>query len=69
MSESSMEVRRVVAVSPERIWPLVATPAGHVQIDGSGMLVTPVDDRTLTAVGDTFDMEMDRDPLGDIPLG
>ena len=25
--------------------------------------------RRFTAVGDTFEMDMDREPLGDVPMG
>lgn len=50
-----------------RIWGLVSDPARHVEIDGSGMLQAARDARPLTAVGQTFDMDMDRRPLGDIP--
>src|SRR5258708_32012895 len=42
-------------------------PPRHVDIDGSGMLQAAPDARSLTAVGQTFDMDMDRRPLGDIP--
>lgn len=38
-----------------------------VELDGSGMLRAASDARQLTAVGQTFDMEMNRDPLGDVP--
>jgi hypothetical protein len=41
--------------------------AGHVEIDGSGMLQAAPDARPLTAVGQTFDIDMDRRLLGDIP--
>ena len=33
------------------------------------MIKTAHDARPLTAVGDTFDMDMDREPLGDASLG
>jgi len=49
------------------IFLLVSDPARHVDIDGSGMLQVAVDVRPLTQVGQTFEMEMDRRPLGDIP--
>jgi hypothetical protein len=32
-------------------------------------LVAPVDAQPMRAVGDTFDMDMDREPLGDLPMG
>jgi hypothetical protein len=60
-------VKRRIEASASRIFLIVSDPAGHVDIDGSGMLQAAPDARPLTAVGQTFDMEMDRRPLGDIP--
>jgi hypothetical protein len=62
-------VSRTINAPAAKIYALVSHPQGHVDIDGSGMLEAAVDARPLTAVGDTFDMDMDREPLGDIPLG
>jgi hypothetical protein len=45
----------------------VSSAAGHVAIDGSGMLEAAPDSKPLTTVGETFDIDMDRDSLGDIP--
>lgn len=64
-----ISVERVVHASAADIYALVTDPAGHVRIDGSGMLVEAPDGRPVTAVGDTFTMEMDREPLGDLPMG
>lgn len=60
-------VTRRIAAPPHAIFLLVSDPARHVDIDGSGMLQAASDARPLTAVGQTFDMDMDRRPLGDIP--
>jgi len=62
-----MTVTRVIPASAEVIFSLVALPSGHVAMDGSGMLISPAEDRPLQAVGDSFVMNMDREPLGDIP--
>jgi hypothetical protein len=62
-------VTRTIAAAADKIYALVSHPQGHVDIDGSGMLEAALDARPLTAVGDRFDMAMDREPLGDIPLG
>jgi hypothetical protein len=51
------------------VFAVITDPQGHVDLDGSGMLVAPKDAARLTGVGDTFDMDMDREALGDIPLG
>jgi hypothetical protein len=59
----------VVDAPAAQVFAVMTSPRGHVEIDGSGMLVAPVDAGPLTAVGDTFDMDMDRESLGDIPLG
>jgi hypothetical protein len=58
---------RRVAASPQQIFAIVSNPKGHVEIDGSGMIQVASDPRPLTSVGETFDMEMDRRPLGDVP--
>ena len=64
-----MSITRRIAAPVERIFALVSSPQGHVDIDGSGMLVATDDADTPRAVGDTFEMHMDREPLGDLPLG
>jgi hypothetical protein len=69
MSDERVTVRHRIAATPEAIFAVVAHPEGHVAIDGSGMLVAAPDAQSVTAVGDTFIMDMDREPLGDIPLG
>jgi hypothetical protein len=58
---------RRISAPAGKVFQIVSNPAGHVQIDGSGMLEAAPDARPLTSVGETFDMDMDRAPLGDIP--
>jgi uncharacterized protein YndB with AHSA1/START domain len=58
---------RTIRASAADVFRIVADPAGHVRIDGSGMLEAAPDARPLTEVGQTFDMKMDRTPLNDIP--
>lgn len=67
MAEDRVSVSKRVAAPAERVWALVSDPAGHARIDGSGMLQAPIDTKPITAAGQTFDMAMDRRPLGDIP--
>jgi hypothetical protein len=67
-SDRIVASRRVLA-SAARIFGLITDPVGQVMIDGSGMLVAASNARRLVAVGDQFEMEMDREPLGDVPLG
>jgi uncharacterized protein YndB with AHSA1/START domain len=68
MSER-MEVSRTVAASAEAVWALVNDPQGHVRLDGSGMLEASTAGDRITAVGQFFDIAMDREPLGDLPMG
>ena len=67
MSADRVSATRRVAAPASKIFSIVSNPAGHVEIDGSGMLQTATDARQLTTVGETFDKDMDRRPLGDIP--
>jgi uncharacterized protein YndB with AHSA1/START domain len=67
MSAERVSVTRRIAAPAAAIYAIVSDPAGHVKIDGSGMLDAAADGPALTAVGDTFDIHMDRTPLNDIP--
>ena len=69
MSTDRVSATRRIAAPAHELFLLVSSPEGHVQIDGSGMLVAAPDAKPLTAVGEHFDMDMDREPLGDIPMG
>jgi glutathione peroxidase len=62
-------VTRRIAAPAAAVFAVVADPARHVDIDGSGMLVLAHETPPLTAVGDVFVMDMDREPLGDVPMG
>ena len=66
-SADRVAVTRRIAAPAHAIFLLVSDPAHHVDIDGSGMLRAAPGARPLTEVGQTFDMDMDRRPLGDIP--
>jgi uncharacterized protein YndB with AHSA1/START domain len=68
-NERRLEVRRRIAAPAHAIFAIVTDPNMHVVLDGSGMLLASPDASPLCAVGDGFDMKMDREPLGDIPLG
>jgi hypothetical protein len=67
MSSERVSVTRRIAAPASELFAIVSNPSGHVDIDGSGMLESAPDARPLSAVGETFDMDMDREPLGDIP--
>jgi hypothetical protein len=60
---------RIVEAPPSRVFRIVCDPQMQVKIDGSGMLKASPNSRPLVSVGDTFEMEMDREPLGDLPMG
>ncbi len=59
---------RQVAASPERVFALLCDPSGHVAIDSTGMLQSAEGDRVRQA-GDEFLVHMDREALGDRPMG
>jgi hypothetical protein len=67
MSSERISATRRIAAPASKIFEIVSSPDGHIQIDGSGMLEASPGAKPLTAVGDTFDMDMDRTPLNDIP--
>ena len=67
MSSDRVSATRRIAAPASKIFQIVSNPEGHVDIDGSGMLEAASDARQVTTVGETFDMDMDREPLGDIP--
>ena len=63
-----MEVQRTITADPDTIFGLLCDPHGHVRIDSSGMLMDATGD-PVTAVGDSFVVHMDREALGDYPMG
>ena len=63
-----LEVDRKIAAEPEAIFDLLRSPAGHVAIDASGMLMS-AEGEPATAVGDRFVVHMDRDSLRDFDIG
>ncbi len=67
MTEQRVSASRRINASAHDLFEIVSSPEGHVRIDGSGMLDAAPGAQRLTAVGDVFDMEMDRTPLNDIP--
>jgi Polyketide cyclase / dehydrase and lipid transport len=63
-----MEVQRTIRADPSAIFAVLRDPDGHVSIDASGMLMSATGD-AASAVGDTFEIHMDREALNDFPLG
>ncbi len=63
-----LTARRFIEADPAAIFAVLRDPEGHVDIDASGMLQA-ADGPTVGAVGDRFTVHMDRDALGDLPMG
>ncbi|MGW3340360.1 SRPBCC family protein [Streptomyces sp. NPDC001009] len=68
MTTDRFEVTRQMAASPSTIFEVLRSPQGHVAIDSSGMLQSAEGD-LVGAVGDQFLVHMDREALGDLPMG
>jgi len=68
MTTERFEVRRTIAADPSTIFRLLCDPRGHVSIDSSGMLMDATGE-SVSAVGDTFVVHMDREALNDRPMG
>ena len=66
--DERFEVQRTIPADAATIFGVISSPEGHVAIDASGMLQswTGV---AATAEGDTFVVHMDREALGDFPMG
>lgn len=61
-------VTRTVQASPEQLFALLANPARHHEIDGSGMLRGIEGAGSITGDGDEFVMNMHNDLLGDYQI-
>lgn len=68
MSEERIQVQRTISAPASTIFAILSDPAGHVQIDASGMLMS-AEGAVATKVDDTFLIHMDREALNDYPLG
>jgi len=68
MSSERMEARRAIEATPAEIFAVLCDPQGHVAIDSSGMLMAASGD-PVSGVGQRFTVHMDRESLGDYPLG
>ncbi|WP_306856031.1 YbhB/YbcL family Raf kinase inhibitor-like protein [Amycolatopsis roodepoortensis] len=63
-----IEVSRLIPAPAEDVFAVLSDPKGHVDIDASGMLLDAEGDPVERA-GDRFVVHMDREALGDVPLG
>src|SRR5215216_4686980 len=68
MTDERLEFQRVMPLPAADIFDVLCDPDGHVAIDGSGMLMS-ADGAPVTSAGDTFVVHMDREALGDLPMG
>ncbi|MER5439722.1 SRPBCC family protein [Streptomyces sp. NPDC002790] len=68
MTTERFEVTRQITASPSAIFDVLRSPQGHVSIDSSGMLQS-AEGGPVGAVGDEFVVHMDREALGDLPMG
>ena len=62
------EVQRTIPFDAATIFGTLCDPQGHVAIDASGMLQSATGE-PAGAEGDTFVIHMDREALGDLPMG
>jgi hypothetical protein len=63
-----LEVSRRIAADPAAVFELLRDPRGHVAVDTSGMLMGSTGG-PVSATGETLVVHMDRDALGDVPMG
>lgn len=63
-----LEVSRLIPAPASAVFAVLTDPQGHVDIDASGMLMD-AEGEPVTQAGDRFVVHMDREALGDRPLG
>ena len=63
-----VSVSRTIDAPAEEVFAILADPAGHVGIDGSGMLRRAISTAIIDGVGDTFIMSMHNAEMGDYEI-
>lgn len=63
-----LSASRTIPAPTADIFRVLTDPDGHVAVDSSGMLQGVTGD-PVTAAGDSFTVHMDRESLGDYPMG
>ncbi len=63
-----VSVTRRIPAPATRIFAVLADPARHPEIDGSGMLRHALEPRPLSRVGDAFVIAMHNDEMGDYEM-
>jgi uncharacterized protein YndB with AHSA1/START domain len=66
--ENAVSVTRRISAPASGIFSVLADPASHPRIDGSGMLRYAIDPRPVRAIGDEFVMAMHNDEMGDYEM-
>lgn len=66
MTAERLYSTRLIPAPASAVFDVLRDPDGHVAIDSSGMLQDATG-ATLSAVGDSFVVHMDREALGDYP--
>lgn len=66
--DERIEVARTMPLSAAEIFAVLTDPLGHVDIDATGMLQN-AEGQIVRAAGDRFVVQMDREALGDLPMG
>lgn len=70
MSETTnvVEVTRRIPAPAPRLFAMLADPARHPELDGSGMLRRALDPQPVRGVGDVFVMAMHNDEMGEYEM-
>lgn len=63
MADRVVSSSRVINAAPERIFAVLADPARHGDIDGSGMVQSATDGSQRLALGSKFGMKMKMGPI------
>lgn len=63
MTDKVVSVSRVIDASPDAIFDVLADPARHAEIDGSGMVQQNRGESTRLALGSKFGMDMKMGPV------
>ncbi|HEY2832845.1 MAG TPA: polyketide cyclase [Sporichthyaceae bacterium] len=63
------EVSRIIPADASAIFAVLCDPRGHLAIDSSGSIMSVVDEKPVSGVGDTFGLKMHREAINDLPLG
>jgi hypothetical protein len=67
-SVTPVSVSRRIQAPAAELFAVLADPARHPGIDGSGMLRRPGGSQTIGGVGDVFTMSMHNDEMGDYEM-